>query len=238
MVIIIALLIILAIIILLFSVRASVCLELKEELKLSVRVFGIKIKILPKKEKNYKMSDYTPKKIAKREAKRKKSEEKKAKRKSEKQLKKKAKKAELASLSKKEKRAMKKQKKESRPKIGDLVSLSIELLKLFFSTFFSHFHIKICKLHLNVGGADAAQVALHWYGIYAGCGAVIALMDKRSHLHGKNSMDIQIVPDYLSEEITADLKIYFSMNLFGLFCVLFKVAFKGIFGWIKIQPQK
>lgn len=227
-----------AVAILLFSVRVFVNLELSDELKLNIWAFGFKIRILPKKEKKYKISDYTPKKVAKREEKRKKLEAKKAAKKAEKQAKKKAKKAEQAKLTRAEKKAIKKQKKEVRPAIVDMIRLFTEITGLFFSTFFSHLHIKTSRLKIKVGGADAAQTALLWYGIYAACGALIALLDKYSNLHGKRRADICIEPDYLSEKIEADLKLSFSMNLFGLLCVLFKVAIKAISGWIGIKPQK
>ena len=235
---IIAFLIVLAILILLFSVCIFVNLELSDELKLNVWAFGVRIRILPKKEKKYKLSDYTPQKIAKREEKRKRLEAKKAAKKAEKQAKKKAKRAEQAKLTKEEKKALKKQKRESRPELTDTIGLATGIVKLFFSTFFSHLHIKTSRLHIKVGGPDAAQVALRWYGIYAACGALIALLNKHSNLHGRSRADIEIVPDYLSEKIEADLKLSFSMNLWGVLCVLFKVAFKAIAGWIKIQPEK
>ena len=62
-------LIILAFFALIFSVRVKVTINLDDELTLYVRAFGIKINILPKKPKKYRISDYTLKKIAKRDKK-------------------------------------------------------------------------------------------------------------------------------------------------------------------------
>ena len=56
-----------ALITLIFTVRVRVTIEMADELKLYVSVLGIKIGILPKKKKKYKLSDYTLKKIAKRD---------------------------------------------------------------------------------------------------------------------------------------------------------------------------
>ena len=58
---------IVALFVLLFTVRVRVDLEMSDELHLSVLAFGYRIKILPKKEKKYNLRDYTPKKIAKRD---------------------------------------------------------------------------------------------------------------------------------------------------------------------------
>lgn len=234
MIYIIAFLIVLAILILLFSVRIFVNLELDEKLKLNIWAFGFRIRVLPKKEKKYKLSDYTPRKIAKREAKRKKLEEKRA----AKRAAKKAKRQELSKLTKAERKALKKKKRESRPAVTDMISSATGILGLFFSTFFSHLHVKTSRIKIKVGGPDAAQVALRWYAIYAACDSLIAILDRNSHIHGKKKADISIEPDYLSEKIDMDIKVSFSMNLFGMLCVLIKVIVRAITEWLNIQPQK
>ena len=81
MVIIVALYIILGIIAffsLILNLRARVTIDMADELKLTVMVCGIKVNILPKKQKKYKLSDYTLKKIAKRDAKKAAKDKKKA----------------------------------------------------------------------------------------------------------------------------------------------------------------
>ncbi len=238
MIYIIAFLIILAILILLFSVRIFVNLELSEELKLNIWAFGFRIKVLPKKEKKYRLSDYTPRKIARREAKRKKLEAKKAAKRAERQAKRKAKRVEQKKLSRAERRALKKKKRESRPAVTDMITSATGILGLFFSTFFSHLHIKTSRIKIKVGGPDAAQVALRWYAIYAACDSLIAILDRNSHIHGKKSAEVSIEPDYLSEKIDMDIKVSFSMNLFGILCVLIKVIVRAITEWLDIQPQQ
>ena len=234
MIYIIAFLIILAILILLFSVRIFVNLELNDDLKLNIWAFGFRIKVLPKKDKKYRLSDYTPRKIARREAKRKKLEEKRA----AKRAAKKAKRRELSKLTKAERKALKKKKRESRPAVTDMITSATGILGLFFSTFFSHLHIKTSRIKIKVGGPDAAQVALRWYAIYAACDSLIAILDRNSHIHGKKSAEVSIEPDYLSEKIDMDIKVSFSMNLFGMLCVLIKVIVKAVVEWLNIQPQK
>ena len=54
--------------VLLFTVHAYITIEAGDELALTVRILGIPIRILPKKPKKYKISDYTLKKIRKRDA--------------------------------------------------------------------------------------------------------------------------------------------------------------------------
>ena len=238
MIYIIALLIVLAILILLFSVRIFVNLELDEDLKLNIWAFGFRIKVFPKKEKKYRLSAYTPRKIARREAKRQKIEAQKAEKRAQRLAKRKAKWGEKTSLTRAERRELRRKKRASRPAVTDMISSATGILGLFFSTFFSHLHIKASRIKIKVGGPDAAQVALRWYAIYAACDSLIAILDRNSHIHGKKNADISVEPDYLSEKIDVDIKVSFSMNLFGILCVLIKVIVKAITEWLNIQPQQ
>lgn len=55
--------------VILFTVRINVRVAMKDDMTLALRVLGIPIKILPKKEKTYNPKDYTLGKIRKRDAK-------------------------------------------------------------------------------------------------------------------------------------------------------------------------
>lgn len=230
---IIALLIILAILILLFSVRVFVHLELRDELKLWINAFGIKIGILPKKEKKYNISDYTLKKIAKRDEKARKAAEKKAKKEAEKRAKKRAEKEANDKLTKEERR----QKKEGRPAITDLIGMFAHIAGVFFKTLFAHFHVKTYRVRIKVGASDASQVPLIWYGMKVASASLVSLLDKYSNIHGTDKADIVIEPDFTCGKIELDLKLSFSMSLFGLLCVVFKVAWRALVKWIQIQPE-
>jgi hypothetical protein len=234
-------LIILAVFVLLFTVRARVTVDLSDELSLFVGVGGVKIKILPKKQKKYKISDYTPKKIAKRDKKAAEKAKKKAERdalkKQKKAADKKRKKDEQAKLTKEQKKAQKAQKKAGRPPLPDTLSLFLRIIKLFFSGFFSHFHFHVAKIRISVGGADAAQIALTYCALTNVLHPIFAFLGKHSNLHGMKNADILISTDYLSEEIKAEVKLGFSMSLGGLLGVLLKSAFSFIFGWLKIKPS-
>ena len=236
-----AFLIILAIFALLFAVRVRVTVDLSDELSLFIGIGGIKIQILPKKPKKYKISDYTPKKIAKRDkkaaAKAKKKSERDALKKKQKAENKKRKKDAQAKLTKEQKKAQKAQKKASRPPLPDTVSLFLRIIKLFFSGFFSRFHFHVAKIRISVGGTDAAQIALTYCALTNILHPIFAFLDKHSNLHGMKNADILISTDYLSEEIKAEVKLGFSMSLGGLLGVLIKTAFSFIAGWLKIKPS-
>lgn len=243
MVIVIALYIILGIIalfVLIFSVRIRVTIDMAEEMRLWVQVFGIRINILPKKPKQYKISNYTLKKIAKRDRKNAIKEAKKAEAKALKQAKKEAekkkKKEEEAKLTKAEKKARKAAKKASIPPIPDLISLLISTIKFFFPGIFLKFHFHVARIKIKVGGSDAAQIACLYYTISNALRPALSFIDKHSNLHGMSRAEIEIMPDYLSEEIKADVKLGFSTSIGGIVGILLKTGFKAVFGYLKIKP--
>lgn len=244
MVITVALYIILGIIaffVLIFTVRVRVTVDMMDDLSLTVKVFGINLKILPKKPKKYKIGHYTLKKIAKRDRKNAIKEAKKAEVKAQKKAKKdaekKKKKENEAKLTKAEKKAKKAQKKASSPPLPDLLSLLISILKFFFPGLFLKFHFHVARIKIKVGGKDAAQIALTYYAISRALGPVLSFIEKHSNLHGMNHAEIEVSPDYLSEEIKADVRLGFSTSIGGILGMLIKTGFKLIFGYMKIKPS-
>ena len=222
----------LAVFVILFSVRARVDLKFKDELSLKVSFLGIKLFALPKKPKKYKISNYTLEKIAKRDKKKAEKEAKKAEKKKSKQAQKKKKKGEKKKLSKEEKKA----KKASRPAISDMADLFFKLIKLFFSKFFGRFHFHVAKIKIKVGSGDAATTAMLHTAICATFKPLLIILDKHSNLHGMKNADIDISPDFLSEKIKFDVDLGFSMSLGALLGVLLRVLFSALVGWGKIQP--
>ncbi len=231
---------ILAFFVFIFAVRVRVTIDMADEMKLWITVCGIKINILPKKPKKYKLSDYTLKKIAKRDKKKAEKDAKKAAAKAEKKKKKaaekKRRKEEQAKLTKAEKKAIKAKKKASRPPLPPLISLLLKTLGFFFPGFFGKFHFHIARIKLRIGGSDAAQTAIMYYAITNALGPALAFIDKHAHLHGSRRAEIDIAPDFLSDEIKADVKIGFSTSLGAILGILIKTAFKFVFGFIKIKP--
>lgn len=231
---------IIALFVLLFTVRVRVDLEMGDELHLSVLAFGIRIKILPKKEKKYDLRKYTPKKIAKRdriaaEKAAKKAEADKIKQQS-KAKKKKQKKDDAAKLTKADKKAIKARKKAARPPIPDMISLLMKVLKLFFSGLFSKFHFHIARIKLEIGSDNAATTALMCVGVRTAIRPVLSFLDKHSNLHGMKNAEISVTPNYLSEEIKTDVKLGFSTSLGGILGVAIRAGFTFIVGFFRIKP--
>lgn len=228
---------IVALFVALFTIRVRVDLEMADELKLSVLAFGIRIGILPKKPKKYNIRDYSLKKIAKRDRKAEKKAAKKAEAAKKKAEAKKQKKEQEAKLTKAEKKAIKAQKRAKMPPVPDMIPLFLQVLKTFFSGFLGKFHFRVMRIKIGVGSADAATTAMIYSGICTAMKPVFKFLDKHSNLHGMKTAEIDVYPDFLSDSITADVKMSFSMSIGGLLGVVFKTAFKFLFGWIKITPK-
>ena len=76
-----------------------------------------------------------------------------------------------------------------------------------------------------------------YVGICHAINPVLSFLDKHSNLHGRKNADIDVSPDFLSEELKIDIKLGFSTSLGGLLGALFRTGFSFIFGWMKIVPS-
>lgn len=225
---------ILALLTLAFTVRARIDLKYSDTLSLTVSFFGIKLFILPKKQKKYKLSNYTLKKIAKRDAKKAKKDAKKAEKKKTKRDEKNKKKAEKKKLTKEEKKAL----KATKPAFSDTADLFLSLIRLFFGKFFKRFHFHVAKIRIKVGSSDAATTALLYCGICTALENLLVLLSRQSNLHGMKRADVNISTDFLREDMEFDVDLGFSMSIGALLGVLLRVLFSGLIGWEKIQPAK
>lgn len=227
--------------ILLLTVRAKLTIEFNEIFSLWVSFLGIKFKLIPKKPKKYNLRNYTPEKIAKRDAKAAKAAARKAeadaKRKAEKAKKKRKKKALKNKMTREEKKAARAEKRSKIPPISDMLELFFKVIELLTSNFIKHFHFHVVRIRIKVGSEDAAKTAMLTTAIGMAIEPLLVFLDRNSNLHGKNTADIDISPDYLSETIKYDVKLAFSMSLGSLIWVLLRAGIPGIIGWVKIQPS-
>ncbi len=225
----------------LFTVHAYITVDMAEDVALTVRVLFIKLKILPKKEKGYNIKNYSLKKIRKRDAKAQKKAAKKAEsqkiKKAEKEKKKAEKKEKLAAMSKEERRAIREKKKASRPALTDLIPLACRVLGLFFSRFFGKLHIKVARLHVRIGAADAMQAAIMYGAVNQSVQYFMTFLKKICQVKSLKNADIRVEPDFLSEKIDFDFNITVRVSLGNVLGALFKAGWKFLVGFIKIKPD-
>ncbi len=229
----------------LFTVHAFITCEMYANdpagPKLTVRLLCFTFKILPKKEKTYKIRNYTLKKIRKRdEAAAKKAAKKALKKKKkaeEKALKKAEKKAELEKLTRAEKRERKAKKKASRPALTDLIQLVCRVLSLFCSRFFGKLRLKVAMLHIRVGAADAMQTAVLYGAANQSIQYLLTGLSKVVRMKDLQKADIGVEPDFLSDKLEFDFKLTLRLSLGNLLSAAIKAGWKFLVGYIRIKPD-
>ena len=201
----------------------------------------MRFKILPKKEKSYNVKNYSLKKIRKREEKARKKAEAaalKKKKKAEKKATEKAKKkAELEGLTREERRAAKALQKASKPALGDLVSLICRVLGVFCSRFFGKIRIKVARLNVRVGAADAMQTAVLYGVANQSVQYLMAGLGRITNLDGLDKAEVSVTPDFLSGKIDFDLKLTIRVSLGNVLGALIRAGWKFLVGYIRIKPD-
>jgi hypothetical protein len=219
-------LIVIGCILLFFAFILSLCVkvtvEYADELKLYVRVLFIKIKILPKKDKKrgpHSMSERRAKSIRKK-------------------LKKKADQKRAKALEKKNKKQLEKaqpKKKKTLGEILDIISMVKDIVKAALGRFFGHLKVDLARFHINVATGDAASTAIAYGAI---CDALLHLLHILEPLKGFDSpkaQDISVTPDYLSDKMSADIKVTFSIRVWHVFHVAFAALGKLIKHLVKMR---
>lgn len=233
---------IVAIPIIVFTVRVKVGIEANEKFSLWVSFLGIRYTIFPKKPKKYNLRDYTPKKIAERDRK---AEEaarakaaSKAKKRAERAAKKRKRKAESKKLTAKQRRVKFREELEKWPHIDDSANLLFTVLEEFFTSFAGRFHFHVARIRIAVGSENAARTALLTTVIDSSLDPLLFFIDQNSNLHVSRNADICVYPDFLSEKIKYDVKLAFSMSLGSFLLTVIKTAITGYVGWKEIQPEE
>ncbi len=199
-----------------FSLKAKITMEYGDDLKLSVRVLIFKIKILPKKKKPPKgphsMSEKKAMKI-------KEGLRKKALKKQQKKQKKQAEKLEKKNLPKK---------KKSLDDILDMISMVKDILSVVLKRFFGHLRVDIARLKINVAMQDAAMTAIAYGAVCDALTHLLPLLEQLKGFDTPDASDISVNADFLSDKLTADLKISLSLRVWHVFHVAFAALWQLI----------
>lgn len=239
-----AFLIVLFVIFLILWMKIKVIIEYKDEVALTVSIYGIPIRILPMKKRRVK--PMTAKEAAKIRERRRKAAELKAKKKAEK-AKKKAEKKKKALEKKKRERSSpearrkakeaKRRKKAESATLEENLDLVKKILSFFFSRLFRHLRIDVTRIHIIIGSDEASKTAIT-YGIAVQAVAyILALLDKVSNVRGLQRRDVYVDTDFLSEEITVDLKIAFSIRLWHIFHLAFGTLRRLIANRLRVKRR-
>ncbi len=225
--------------VLLFTVRFSIVLDMERTMNLTVRFLFLKFKILPTKakKKKYNLRKYTLKKIRRRE----KIAAKKAARAAAKRQRKRGDKAWesvlLATMTPDERLAYKRAKKATRPALPDLIPLVLRVLKLFCSRFFGKVHMKVARLEVRVGSSDAMKTAVLYGVVNQSTQYLMEGLKRFTHVDGLHKAELSIAPDFLSNKIEYNFKLSIRLCLGNILVAVLRAGWKFLFGYMDIKPD-
>lgn len=202
--------IIVAITVALLFIRIKIVIKYTEDLIVYVKILFFKIKLVPKKEKKLKLSDYTHKKLDKKEKKQK-----------AKELKKEKKKAEKAE-------AKKAESKEDKPGILETLGLIKNLVAAFFKYFFKYLRIDLSKINITVASEDAAKTAIMYGAISQSVAYIVEILDNTVNMKKKKDTEVSVAADFVAEKLSADIHIAFSLLVWQVLDIVFRLAVKYI----------
>ena len=121
----------------------------------------------------------------------------------------------------KEQEKAKPKKKKSLSEILDIISMVKDIVVVVIKKFFGHLRIDLARFKVTVATGDAATTAIAYGAI---CDAALHLFHILEPIKGfdlPEARDISIDVDYLSESISADIKISFALRVWHVFHVAF-----------------
>lgn len=195
--------IVILLLIALLFVRIKFDIMLEEEVVVRLNILGIKISIIPSKEKKVKI-----KKFKKGYPKEK----------------------EKTAKSKSEKKEKHKFSDDEKIPIGDKISTILTLVKLLFSRFFKHLRLDVSKIIVVVGAKDAASCAITYGIVSQSVAYLLEFLDKNLNIYKKRSGEIKVLCDFTAEKTVYDVFISASLNIWQLLDIAITLVynyFKG-----------
>ena len=203
------------------ALKATLTIEYREALNLTVKLLFLKIKILPRKEKKVDPKDFSPRKY-RRMMKRKHRKELRA---WKKKQKKKQAKLEKKELAKKEKETAKKLGKgHKKGNLLDNINLIREIVSIVCARFARHLRIGVTRINIVVATDDAAKTAILYGAVAQSVAYILEALDRVTNLKYENDAEVSVDTDFLAEKPTADVCISFSLRV----CHLLDVALRAI----------
>ena len=198
---------------LLLLLRIRLTITLRDKVSLTLSILCFRIRLFPRKQKKVKWRQYSPKRAAKIAAR-------KAKKQAKKQAKKAAKKAKKAT----EKHLATTDRPQEKMTLAEKLVLVRALAATLLRKTHKHLKLKMARLHIRVATGDAASTAILYGAVSGVLASLLALLDRATSLRAKQPQ-VAVFADYLSEKPSADVKLVFSISVWGALAILFAAAF-------------
>lgn len=200
---------------LLIPLSLTVSLGEDGEVRLCGRVLGITVYRSPKKERPFRISDYTPRALRRRErAKRRQQrrEERRALRKGKKA------KSDTATTSG----------KDADMPLTEKISLIRDIASAILHRSLKHARVDVERLAITVATPDAAQTAILYGGVCAALSALTEALHTFSRLHIHDETQYGVAVDYTSEKSRADIRIRFCLRLHHVINIAVHTVFRAV----------
>ena len=212
----------LAFILLILMIPASVIIKYDTDFSLKIKVLFITKQLIPKKQKLPGKKGYSARKYRKKlnalEKKRQKAADK------------------TASASEKKK---KKKAEGEKPKkdVRQTVELVAELVRALLTSFGKHLRIKAERLHIAVASPDAATTAVMYGAVSQSLSYLMELLNRVTNFRYRNE-EFSLSADFLSDKPTVDIYFEFRLRVWHVFAMLFKTGAAFIKNKIKNAKKK
>lgn len=198
--------------VLLFTLRVRLVITCGEAVILKLRVLCFTITLFPKPKKQPNPNDYTEKKI-KRRARR-------AEKKAARRARRSGRKAKKNALD----AAKKAHEPQRKPTLRDNLTLARALVAALVRKTSKHLRLTAARLHIRVATGDAATTAVLYGAVSASLAYLLAALDRVTDLRTKPH-DVSVYADYLTERSHVDVKLVFSLRVWGALSLLTAAAF-------------
>ena len=85
-----------------------------------------------------------------------------------------------------------------------------------------HLSIRAARIRIRVATGDAASTAVLFGAVNGGVVLLLELLDRFAKLKTKATDEIEVVPDYLAEKTSADIRLLFSLRVWQIVHILWK----------------
>ncbi len=223
---------VLALLLFLLFVNVKFRISYDKDVVVKLSVLGIRFPLYPKKKKKIRLRDFSYKKHQKRLL----TEERRAEKKRLKKL--------LKEQRKKDKKTVKK-KKDALPSYGKEVSDEPPFLQTLLSViggildkFAGMIRIDVVRLHITVGGKDAATTALTYGVVSQSISYLLEILKNKTKPHRRTKESVAVSADFLLETTKADVSVILTLKPWHLVNIAFTAIFRFFKEKFRTQVRK
>ena len=211
---------IIALLTLLLFLKIGLAISYSDNLTLTAKVLFVKIRLYPKKKKKHHKRSMSAKKAQRIKDKLNKKKRKKAKKKGD---------ASTSGTAKP---------KRSPSDIIETISTVAVIVRTLIEKFTKYLRIKIARIHIKIATGDASQTAIAYGALTQSINVLFPLLEDVKNFSMPKNRDIDIYPDFLSEDSEIELNLIFSLRVWQIFATALSMLYRLAKHYIKSLERK